>query len=353
MTHAPSEEASRVHDAARGSRRAGAASVRRAPALVVMAASFVLALGVAELVLRALGFRYELRLHMVESTAPVPEETKQDYTIDRDLTWVPNDYADTLRRALAEHPGVAFLGDSCTQLGWYDEYFRTFVSERFPGRRVRTANLASAGWTSHQGLQQMRRDVTRIRPRLATIYYGWNDHWLSIGLDDGEVARLNASPLFRLQTLRLAQLATRAYVGMRSRREHLAPVRVPPEEFRNNLVQMVRVARGAGIVPVLLTAPSSHEVGREPEYLVGRWVRDKSDLVALHRRYVTIVREVSRDEKAPLCDLAADLDALPRDQVRTLFQEDGIHLTDDGNKVVAGALLQCLERLGLLQQVLE
>lgn len=323
--------------------------VHPAAVLLLMAASLLATLAVVEVALHIAGFSYELRLHMVESTAPAPDETRQDYVVDRDLAWVPKDYPETLRRALAEHPDLVFMGDSCTQLGWYDEYVVSFAQYTWPGVRLRTANLGCAGWTSHQGLRQMQRDVTRIRPRLACIYYGWNDHWLSIGVDDAEVERLNDSLLYRLRALKLAQLVTRAWVGYRLRRADQHPVRVPPEQFRRNLEEMVGAARAAGITPILLTAPTAHRLGREPEYLAGRWIAHLEDLVPLHRRYVEIVREVARRQWVVLCDAAAEFDALPQDMVRDeLFMADGIHFTDEGNKALAAAIIECLRQNDLV-----
>jgi lysophospholipase L1-like esterase len=316
--------------------------------------SVVVALALGEGVLRLLGFTYELRLHMIESTAPNPTETVRNFRIDRDLAWVPGDYDSTLRQAAATHPPLIFMGDSCTQLGWYDEYFERYATADHPGEHVRTANFGCAGYTTHQGLRQLRRDVVPLHPRVVTFYYGWNDHWLSIGIDDEEVSRLNASPLFRFNELRLVQLANKVSVKLRLRRRGQLPVRVSPEQFRNNLLQMVRTAREAGIVPVLVTAPTSHEIGHEPAYLAGRWVANLADLVPLHRRYVGIVREVAQTENVPLCDLAAEFDALPRDEVRTaFFNTDGIHLTDDGNRAVAAGLLSFLDHQGLLDRLLE
>ena len=98
---------------------------------------------------------------------------------------------------------------------------------------------------------------------------------------------------------------------------------------------------------MLLTAPDDHRRGEEPEYLASRWLRDAEDLVPVHERYVEAVRDVARETEAPLCDLAAAVDAL-RPAVRdVLFLEDGIHFTPAGDEFVARRLAACFETHGL------
>jgi lysophospholipase L1-like esterase len=44
-----------------------------------------------------------------------------------------------------------------------------------PGRTIEVIPLAVPGYTSHQGLAWLRRDIGRYRPDLVTLCYGWND----------------------------------------------------------------------------------------------------------------------------------------------------------------------------------
>jgi len=321
---------------------------------LLLATSALATLVVVEMVLRRAGFSYELRATVVEGTVIDAERIKGTYLVDRDLIWVPKGHYATLAAAVAANPAILFMGDSCTQMGRYDRYFASIVAEACPGRVLRSANLGIAGWSSHQGLQQMRRDVVRIKPRAVTIYYGWNDHWNSVGMPDAEVTRLNASPLFGFQSVRLVQLLTKAYVGVRRMRQDRPPLRVPPRDFRQNLTAMVDMARNIGAVPVLLTAPTSHQRGREPRYLAQRWITDINELVPLHRKYVELVRQVAEDKGVILCDLAAEFDVLlSRSSGSALFFGDGIHLTEKGNRLVAHFLFDCFKRNNLLEDILK
>jgi lysophospholipase L1-like esterase len=166
------------------------------------------------------------------------------------------------------------------------------------------------------------------------------------------VASLNSSFSFLLAKFRVVQLLNKAYVAiLRRRTDHVAE-RVTPDEFRSNLQEIVRIARSHGITPVLLTAPSSFEKGHEPVFLRERWLRDLDSLIPLHQQYVSIVRNVAHELGVPLCDLAREFDALPKEEVRErLFRKDGIHPTPDGDRMIAQFLFNCLKENGLLEKI--
>lgn len=322
--------------------------------LLALGLGLVAALGLGELALRLGGFEYQLRVTVIKAAAPDPDQILEHFEIDPELIWVPGDYRRTLAEALAQRPAVAFMGDSCTHLGRYHAYLMTALARSVGRASLPYVNLGVAGWTSVQGLAQMRRDVARLRPRIATIYYGWNDHWLSIGVEDRETARIAALPLFRFQRSRLIQLLLKGYVAQRARKAAPRPLRVPLKSFRATLVELVETARALQIVPVLLTAPSGHEPGHEPEYLRGRWVEDLDELIPLHRRYVDTVREVAAASGAPLCDLAAAFDREPAsDRRRRYFLPDGIHLSDQGDRRMAFFLYRCFADQGLIDLLRE
>jgi lysophospholipase L1-like esterase len=326
--------------------------LRRATLAALLAlASLAAALVATELALRLAGFSFQLRPERVEFGWPKSLATLgAEYRTDRDLLWVRADYAATLERAHHERPQIAFLGDSCTEFGGYDAPLLARLTADRPAVHWTAANLATAGWSTYQGLRQMRRDVVPLAPRLATIYYGWNDHWIGFGLEDAQVARLLAWTGSGWQRLRLVQLLEKAIVARRSD-PRVDQRRVPLPDFRRNLTAMVDEARAHGIEPVLVTAPSSHRQGREPEYLRGVWLRRLADLVPLHRRYVEQVRAVAAERHAALCDLAADFAALPERERHASFLKDGIHFTRRGAQRAADYLADCLERGGAIDRL--
>ena len=313
---------------------------RRIATLLV---TIFLSLFIVELGLRIAGFSYVLRSNQIQGvTGFDARKPIFDCEVDRELIWIPPHYRKDLLAARSIKPDFLFLGDSCTEIGKYDLMLGDLLRTRQPQRTFETAKIGATGWSTEQGLRLLRLEGAAIKPRVVTFYYGWNDHWNSIGLTDREVMELNASPLFWFHNLRMGQLAIKARIGWQCREQKQRPLRVPPALFRENLIALVEESRRMGIIPVLITAPSSHEPGHEPEILAPCWVTNLADLVPLHQMYVNIVRSVAEEHDVILCDLAASFAELPQEALRDVyFIHDGIHLTDAGDRLIAEALYDC------------
>ena len=189
------------------------------------------------------------------------------FVVDRDLFWVTKDYAATLDEARRTHPAVIFMGDSCTQFGSYPENVVRRLADIDPalGSGVK---VGTVGWSSEQGRVQATRDILPLGPRVITVYYGWNDHWVALGPPDSE-ARPNDVIWWLSQHTRLWQLATkflRATPGSLEQR----PLRVSLDRYLSNLEAIADAAQKNGVKVVLITAPSGHQEGHEPEYLALR-----------------------------------------------------------------------------------
>ncbi len=322
------------------------------PVLLVFSSTLITLIAI-EFVLRLVGFSYQLYPEKIEFGAPTPAQIESGFLVDRELLWVTKDYFKKLDDGRATAPAVVFMGDSTTEWGNYERYFHGLIHRDFPEANFSYATLGVPAWSSYQGLRQLGRDVLPLKPRVITVYFGWNDHWKAFGIQDKDVAWVNSSMLFQFQKrLRIAQLITKAYVGFNDDDE--GPLlRVSPRDFRSNLTEMARLAKANDIAMVLLTAPTSHEKGKEPEHLKQRHVEDLANLIPLHQQYVAIVREVARSEDVFLCDLARVFEGFPRDRLRTkLFATDGIHLQDEGDQVIAVQLYGCFEQYGLLDRIL-
>ena len=318
--------------------------------LAVAAAAIVLFAAVVEATLRLVGFRYVLYPRDVEFGRPDPVMLATGFEEDQDVFWVRRDYASTLERLRSDPAALIFLGDSCTHLGDYDDELARLVEQR-RGETLSYGNLAVAGWSSYQGRRQLERDVLPLKPRVVTLYFGWNDHWIGFGIEDKNVALVKRVFSSDWSRSRIVQLATKATVAMGARRTAY-PNRVSLDDFRDNLRTMVREARSAAIRPLLITAASTHVEGEEPPELAERWLRDLSELVPLHQSYVAAVREIAAAEDADLCDAEAHFSKLPRGELRTLFQDDGIHLTPAGDRRLAEVLYGCFEEAGILEEIL-
>jgi lysophospholipase L1-like esterase len=291
----------------------------------------------AEGALRLAGFEFH-PYPVVQFGYPDPVTLQRQYERDPDLFWVTRDYRDRLRRARRDHPAIVFLGDSCTEFGRYPEFAVTRLALRRPDAATGVA-LGASGWSSHQGLQQLRRDILPLRPSVVTLYYGWNDHWLALGPPDDEVVRSRAFS-WASERFRVVQLFEKVRLAAEHRAED--PPRVPLARYRANLEEMVRLAHQARAEAVLITAPSNHVAGKEPQYLLRRHLKQLDALIPLHRAYVEATREAARTSGATLCDAAARFDELPAPHDR-YFHSDGIHLTDDGDQILAELVSTCIE----------
>ncbi len=81
--------------------------------------------------------------------------------------------------------------------------------------------------------------------------------------------------------------------------EPLEQVRVPADQYRNNLAGIYDVLNAAGIPVVFLTAPTSHYRDGVPDYLVDQdFARDRDSVKRLHRQYNDIVRQVAARRSA-------------------------------------------------------
>lgn len=304
--------------------------------------------GATELALRVQGFRFVLYPEQIEFGNPDPVTLKSGFRPDDDLFWVTPAYFEKLGRLTRERPRLLFLGDSCTQFGQYDQELAKLFST-LRGTQLSRGNLGVAGWTSYQGRRQLERDAVPLAPTVVTIFYGWNDHWIGFGVEDKNIARIKKVFSSTWSRLRLVQLTTKAVLAL-STHETPWPNRVSRSDFKDNLRAMVDLAGTNGIRPILVTAPSAHVEGAEPDYLTDRWLRERSELVPLHQSYVEAVREVARERpEAILCDAAADFAELPQSERAEHFMADGIHFTPRGDQRLALRLYRCLADAGLLE----
>jgi lysophospholipase L1-like esterase len=303
-------------------------------------AGVLLALGTAEGALRAAHFHFDL-VPSLQFGWPDAVALRDAYSPDPDLVWVTRDYKATLKDARRTHPAIVFMGDSCTEFASYPS--RVLATLQSAGAPLTTGvKLGVGGWSSEQGLEQLRRDVIPLHPKIITLYYGWNDHWAAMGLTDPEIVR--ADRLMGLAHVsRVVQLWLRLETNMAARRTP-RPNRVPLPRYEQNLRSLVAEARAAGITPILITAPSNHVPGHEPPYLAQRHLRSLSELVPLHTTYVEATRRIARETRAPVCDAAAAFASLPQPH-DAYFQRDGIHLTETGDREMAKLVSGCVMAL--------
>lgn len=247
---------------------------------------------------------------------------------------------------------VGVLGDSCSFLGedLYPNRFARMVGEQV-GREVEVVNASCPGYTSFQGVGRAA-DLWRWQPDLLIVYFGWNDHWKSLnGQTDRNLAQrqwlsrkagtwLGKSRLYWCMYTFRAQLATPAPPNQ-------APVRVPTDDYRDNLQAILDDALRHDCAVVFVTAPSAFLDGQVPAWAYSFFgqiyrmsPREVSEIPATHARYNEIVREIAGSHpQAMLVDVAArwssgsELEKLPE-----RFRGDRIHLKEAGHQALAEQL---------------
>ena len=318
----------------------------------------VAALLLPELVLRAVGFRYESGIQFgfprPDSFARLVQDEKLFWRLPPSTPGV-NSLGFTGREVLVPKPEdtfrIMFLGDSCTQQGYPSSVELILNARATPPRRYECVNLALAGYSSHQGRVLAETYVPSFDPDLVVVYFGWNDHWLARGAVDsqkqvvGSPSSNGQSFATTFQGLRILQgvqaLAAR-YSGAKTS-ELLDSVRVPAAQYRINLEAIEQICGQHGAPVLYLTAPSSFQRFGVKPFLVG-WglAADEPSVIAMHTQYNQIVREVSGSKGALLLDLEAEFE--PRKDLDQIMMRDGIHFTPDGLSVLAIRIAQFIEQ---------
>lgn len=209
-----------------------------------------------------------------------------------------------------------------------------------PDRTIEVAPLAVPGYSSHQGLAWLRRDLSALRPDVVTLLYGWNDiNMRSQG--DVQAMRTDAwsvtarSLLSRSQALLHLWRAVHARAGASG--APAAPVpRVATDAFVANHRAMVEVVRQAGARAVVIGPVYRDRVEYPPE----------GDLIAARR---DALRDAMRQDGVPYLEVPELTEsAWPGNE--PLFLEH-IHPNHKGHRLLAQRLLTFLAEQGMLRDL--
>jgi lysophospholipase L1-like esterase len=238
---------------------------------------------------------------------------------------------------------VICLGDSCTADGGppYAGCLHQLLTNAPPTDQEWEAfNMGVYGYSSVQGLRLLRKKVPALQPDIVTLYFGWNDHWLSGYRPDSSFLAFAMSPararLYEsLRHKRIGQLVVRLLTPGRNitvlKKDGKMPkeledmYRVPHEEYRQTLTELAREIRAIGAVPLFLTAPRRRE--QHLGLVHAGQARSLVELTRVHDEYCQITRDVAEATGSPLLDLRT---ILPDQTVEPIFLKDGIHLTQHG-----------------------
>jgi lysophospholipase L1-like esterase len=243
---------------------------------------------------------------------------------------------------------ILAIGDSCTYGVGADG-----IEASYPGQlekilnrdtdkdRVEVINAGVPGYASLQGLRYLKRILPRYTPDLVIVQFLHNDGVVWLNRRDSKVvipSELVRSVQSVLRQWRLYELLRRGSLSLkRYMLRHTSsgsdmPYRVPPEEYKENLIEMVRLVKGEGGAVLLVVPPAL------PPY---RFRPDFTD-------YQAATIAAARETGAPVLDLTKNFDSI--DIVRSLYwkpdEEDLAHLNTEGYalqaKIVAGRVKEIM-----------
>jgi lysophospholipase L1-like esterase len=170
-----------------------------------------------------------------------------------------------------------------------------------PGKQIDVITLAVPGYTSHQGLAWLKRDIDRLQPDLLVVSFGWNDASFS-DVPDREAIKTNWTSVSIRWLVDHSQAFAHATHWLRSRKQNNGPVgirpvpRVSQEEYVENMLAMVRLAYGRNVPVILIAAPYRDRITNPAEAEVMQRYRDGLRTVAQQQSIPFLeIRELTPD----------------------------------------------------------
>jgi len=202
-----------------------------------------------------------------------------------------------------------------------------------PDRDIEVVNLAVPGYTSHQGLAWLRRDIGKLEPDLVTACFGWNDINLRAATD----REMMKTDWYHV-ALRRAGSASQVISHLVSWRRKTAAsagfaLRVPVEDYVDNFLQIARLAgaHGASVAIIGPVYRGSDQGTAESE----RMTRQRDAL-----------RTAMQDAKIPYLEIP-ELSEHSYPKNLMLFGEL-IHPNKPGHRLMEVRLLEFLSRQEML-----
>lgn len=300
--------------------------------IILLAMVVVFALGIGELVLRTINYgSITPGMNFGVNTKMSLDQGR--FLPDRDLFWkLPIHQLDRDFRAIqpdVEVPSkgnrrrILIMGDSCSKISTAIPPYSVLLEDSLRGHDVEVWNAAVPGYTTWQGRAWLAKQLLAVEADVAVVYYGWNDHWRATGITDRKyAARLRGAPL------RLALLIEKM--------PDPPPVRVPLDQYRENLEAIVADLEAAGTRVILVAAPANLTQEARARLLQIRYLIRGDDAGGLHQEYLDVVHQVCEGTGATLMDAAAVFAAVG--SPKRLLMRDGIHLMDDGHRLMATLL---------------
>jgi len=225
-----------------------------------------------------------------------------------------------------KEPGVLrilCLGGSPT-FGWGEPYAGSYSARletllREAGVPAEVINAGMIGYSSHQGKQLLRNDLLELAPDIVFAAYVINDidryrFYRSNGLPDRTLAPENPlvvgllNVLDRSSFVHLYGRVLGSLVGGRGAVQgrpveiyRPLSVRVPPEDYRANMIDIAEIAAERGARPIFIKMPVNLPVAADPP------AEAAAEAEALRARGTALAESGACDEALPVLERAAGL----------------------------------------------
>jgi lysophospholipase L1-like esterase len=211
-----------------------------------------------------------------------------------------------------------------------------------PEKKIEVIAMAVPGYTTHQGLAWLRRDIDSLKPDLLIISFGWNDVSFS-DIPDREAIRTNSSAVAIRWLIDHSQALAHATKWLRSGKESnrraqaIRPVpRVDEQEYLNNILAMVQLAHEHSAGVIVLAAPYRDNVTNPSE-------------ARLMIRYRTALRVAMEQNHVSYLEIP-ELTEIAYPSNKGWFGEL-IHPNHMGHRLIASELLKLLQSNQLLKGI--
>jgi lysophospholipase L1-like esterase len=206
-----------------------------------------------------------------------------------------------------------------------------------PGRTIEVITMAVPGYTSHQGLAWLRRDIDNLKPDLMTVSFGWNDASLS-DMPDREAIKTNWSAVSVRWLLDHSQAFAHATRWLRARdaaknqtqrspRPTRPVARISQQEYLANMLGIVELARQHQSPVIVIAAPYRDHSSQATE----------ADLMLQYR---IALGSVMRQRKIPFLEILELTEAAyPANEG---WFGERIHPNHMGHRLIASELLKLI-----------
>jgi lysophospholipase L1-like esterase len=221
----------------------------------------------------------DIRLHVAESITEYgvyPElNQEKEYLWDIEVNSAGFRASEFNPRKPDEEIRIVCLGDSrtlgegLTKENTYSSQLENQLRSKKGNNPTRVINLGMDGWSSHQGLTMLTKEVISYRPDAAIFCFGINDTdtWWA----QSDEARSNQidTPITSIRRFMFRSMIAywihRQFLRTKGFLMGKSPIetkgvkegirRVPVQKYTENLRQFIGTCRDAGILPILLTMP--------------------------------------------------------------------------------------------------